>query len=340
MREAEHLPAIRRIAGIVDAMRAPGSPLGGMRSADVEHPPIVPLALDLSRVDAGTIADRLADGVVERLRGVFLPGEVEPTFEDTILTQVRGLVDGTTAPLWFSHTTAALLHGAWLYRTPSLVHVTRQWNPHVDEEAEPMVRRHHTTLPVADRATVRGVPVTSLARTLVDCIRGLPRDGALVVCDSLIRLGADLDEVSRVMSASRGKRGVVQARSVLDLCDPRSGSPGETVARLVASDAGLPRADCQIEVATARGTFFVDLGWEDVRVAVEFDGAIKYSGGEHGDPDAVRRAEAARQEALEAAGWIVVRVRWEDLDDPVALEQRLRAAYRVGRRRSILGLTA
>ncbi|MFF2453336.1 hypothetical protein [Isoptericola sp. NPDC058082] len=297
-------------------MNAPGSPLPTMLSADATHPPLVPDALELVP----------ADDVV-----------VPPSHEEAILALVREVADGTAAPLWFSHETAAMLHGAWTYRTPQLVHLTREGNPHVDGEGEPSVRRHHTPMPQQDRADVRGIPVTSLARTLVDCIRALPRDGALVACDSLFRRGADPAEVSRIVSASRGKRGVVQAREVLDLCDPRSGSPGETVTRLAASDVGLPRPECQLEVPTARGTFYVDLGWADVRLVVEFDGLVKY---DDVDVERVLRDEEARQSALEAAGWMVVRVRWEELDDLAALEQRLRRAYLVARRRALLGLTA
>ncbi|MGW8567850.1 DUF559 domain-containing protein [Isoptericola sp. NPDC055881] len=315
MTEADHLPAIRRVAAILDLMNAPDSPLRSMRSADAPHPPVVPDALALA-------LDDVPDATTQH--------------ETAVLTLVGRLVEHTAATQWFSHETAAMLHGAWTFRTPQLVHVTHEWNPHVDEEREPSVRRHHTPMPPADRAEVRGVPVTSLARTLVDCIRTLPRDGALVACDSLFRLGARPAEVSRIMSASRGKRGVVQAREILGLCDPRSASPGETVTRLAAVDAGLRRPDCQIEVPTTHGTFFVDLGWEDVRLAVEFDGALKYDD----DPEVVRAVQARRQAALEAAGWTVVRVRWEDLGDLEALEHRLRRAYLAARRRALLGLTA
>ncbi|MFC7880080.1 hypothetical protein [Isoptericola sp. NPDC057391] len=315
MREAEHLPAIRRITEILGAMTAPGSRLRRMLSADAAHPPLVPHTLELASAD-----------------DVVMP----PSHEEAILALVREVADGTEAPLWFSHETAAMVHGAWTYRTPQLVHVTREWNPHVDGEGEPLVRRHHTPMPPQDRADVRGVPVTSLARTLVDCIRTLPRDGALVACDSLFRRGADPAEVSRIMSSSRGKRGVVQAREILDLCDPRSGSPGETVTRLAAADVGLPRPECQLEVATARGTCFVDLGFADVRLAVEFDGELKYDD----DAERVLREERARQDALEDAGWMVIRVRWEELEDLAALEHRLRRAYLAARRRVLLGLTA
>jgi hypothetical protein len=341
MREAEHVPAIRRIASILDRMNDPASPLRTMLSADAEHPPLVPPALDLSRWDRSLVQERVERGVVERVRSrvyLPLPDGGARAYEESILAEVRGLVNGTRAPFWFSHATAALLHGAWSYNTPMLVHLTQPTNPHVARDDEPMVRRHHTALPPSDRTDVDGVPVTSLERTLVDCIRTLPRASAVVACDSLFRLGADPWAVSRIVSESRGKRGVVQARQVLDLSDPRAASPGEVVTRLVAIDAGLPRPECQVEVSTAVGTFFVDLGWEHVRVAVEFDGEVKYSGGEYGRPDVVRRAEAERQRALEAAGWIVIRVRWADLDDPIALERRIRDAYyaAIGRRRLVL----
>src|SRR5690606_41281412 len=38
-------------------------------------------------------------------------------------------------------------------------------------------------------------------------------------------------------------------------------------------------------------------------------------GGEYRDPEIVRQAGLSRQEALEHEGWIVIRVRWEDLED-------------------------
>jgi len=336
MREAEHLPAIRRIESILRRMREPSSPLRTMLSADVDHPPDLPFALDVTRMDRSTLGNRLNRGVVVAIRPqvyIAAPDDGARAYDESLLAEVRGITDRARGPLWFSHSTAAQLHGAWTYRTPLQVHVTHPVSQHVERDDEAVVVRHHTPLQERDRTNVGGVPVTSLARTLVDCIRTLPRTSAVVACDSLFRLGAGPWDVARVMSESRGKRGIVQAREVLELCDPRSASPGESVLRLVAADAGLPRPECQAEVVTGAGTFFLDVALPDRRVAFEFDGEVKYGGGVYGDPDEVRRAEADRQLALERAGWIVVRVRWDDLDDPVALEQRLRKAYAEAGRR-------
>ncbi len=342
MNDAAHAPAIRRIAGILDRMRAPGSPLGTMLSADARAPVVVPAPIDLSLASTTAVARRLEDGTFRRVRrGVYLSTAEggDEGYLGRLLAEVRGVRERASGELWFSHSTAALLHGAWLYDVPELVHLTHEFHPHVARADEPLVRRHHTSLPRRDRTAVHGIPATSIERTLVDCVRTFRPASALVVADSLFRLGADPGTVSRIMTESKGKRGVVQARRILELCDPRSGSPGESVARMAAVDDGLPRPECQVEVATVDGAFFVDLGWEDAHLAVEFDGAVKYSGGEYGDPERVRRLEAARQRALEDAGWTIVRVRWEELGDHLALGLRIRRAYEraVDRRRAAVG---
>ncbi|AEG42949.1 hypothetical protein [Isoptericola variabilis] len=334
---AAHVPAIHRISRILATMRAPDSPLRTMLSAALDGPPAVPEPIDLSLVSTTAVARRVQDGTFQRVRpGVYLSSAEPPSdsgYVDRLLAEVRGVNERASGRFWFSHATAALLHGGWLYDVPELVHVTHTFHPHVARDDEPRLRRHHTTLPERDRAEVGGIPVTSIERTLVDCARSLQPTSAVVAADSLFRLGADPAIVSRIMSESTGKRGIVQARRTLEVCDPRSGSPGESASRVVAVDDGLPRPECQIEVATVDGTFFVDFGWEDVRLAVEFDGAVKYSGGEYGDPDRVRYLEAVRQRALEAAGWIVIRVRWEELADPLALGLRIRREYERARYR-------
>lgn len=96
--------------------------------------------------------------------------------------------------------------------------------------------------------------------------------------------------------------------------------------RLVAVDDGLPRPACQLPVVTSSGTWYLDLGWPDVGLGVEFDGAVKYDG-RFGLPDVVRRRQERRQAALVDAGFEIVRVGWPDLADPSALGLTLREAY-------------
>ncbi|GAB6938115.1 hypothetical protein ACQP60_00855 [Isoptericola variabilis] len=81
-------------------------------------------------------------------------------------------------------------------------------------------------------------------------------------------------------------------------------------------------------VTTRRGDAWLDLAWPDRKVALEFDGAVKYSGGEYGDPARRLFEEKLRQDALEEDGWLVIRVVWEDLRRPEVLVARIRSALR------------
>jgi len=73
----------------------------------------------------------------------------------------------------------------------------------------------------------------------------------------------------------------------------------------------------QIEVTTRLGTFWADLGWEEWRVLIEYDGRPKYRSVD----DLIR--EKRRHDALLEAGWRVLRVTTEDLRSPVALLARV-----------------
>jgi len=83
-------------------------------------------------------------------------------------------------------------------------------------------------------------------------------------------------------------------------------------------------------VQTHLGLKYVDLGWSESKVAVEFDGRVKYEGGDGG---AAFYQEKRRQDALEERGWLVVRVMWEDLQQPDAVVARLWEALRSQQRR-------
>jgi very-short-patch-repair endonuclease len=75
-------------------------------------------------------------------------------------------------------------------------------------------------------------------------------------------------------------------------------SPQETRTRLVLIDAGLPRPQTQIIVAPWR----IDMGWEEFRVGVEYDGAQHWT-------DHTRFAhDIDRHAVLTALGWRIIRV--------------------------------
>lgn len=244
--------------------------------------------------------------------------------ETVHLRNVAAALESLRTDFWVSHVSAALLWGCWVYRLGTLAEITQLHPPDVRESAGP-VRRHWTKLQARDRDDIDGVPVTTLERTVVDCALALPPQQAIGIVESGLRMGADRGLVEQILAESGGKRGVRSARQVIGVADGLVESLGEARLRWTLFDAGLPPLSPSIPVETHRGTRWVDLGWEDLKVGFEFDGKVKYSG-KYGDPADVLWREKERHDALVEAGWILVRVMWADLDDVDALLARARRA--------------
>ena len=153
-----------------------------------------------------------------------------------------------------------------------------------------------------DMVALYGVLITPPARTTADLLRLLRRPDALAAGDAMRRAtGVEPDAVAEVLERFRGQRGVVQARELLALSDPRAESPQESRARLRCVDAGFPCPEPQIEVFDARGAFLarLDMGYRKERKGLEFDG-----GEFHGTIEQVRH-DQKRREDVEREGWAV-----------------------------------
>lgn len=104
------------------------------------------------------------------------------------------------------------------------------------------------------------------------------------------------------------------------MVDAGSQSPKETWLRLLLINDGLPRPQTQIPVVGANGHPFayLDMGWAEWMVAVEYDGDQHRS-------DRTQYVKYIRRIAeLERMGWIIVRVVAEDR--PAEILRRVRTA--------------
>jgi very-short-patch-repair endonuclease len=306
--------------------REPPERPSGRPSAEEPAPPVL-LTRDLDRAELDRL---LSGGVLHRLRrGAY--AEQVPTqgrardARREALARIAAVAAQTSLDACFSHASAALIWGCPVLRPSTEVHVIQRSHP--GPRSDDCLVRHVGVLGPEDRTTVRGLPVTGLARTMVDCACVLHEREGLVIADAALRLGADPARVERALRARAGCRGVVRARRVLALADVRAESAGETLARWEMLRAGLPAPDLQVPVRTRRCWRYLDLGWPDRRVGLEFDGRVKYTG-EVG-PGGVEAliAEKARQEELEEEGWTVLRASWRDVHvDGAALALRVRRA--------------
>ena len=173
------------------------------------------------------------------------------------------------------------------------------------------VRSRIADLPRGDVVRLGPAAVGCLrpVRAVADLVRRLPLEEAVVVADAAWhgRL-CDADALRDELVAHHGLKGVVRARRVVDLADPRAESPPETRLRLALRGAGLEPVP-QFVVLDVHGRFVarVDLALPEQRLALEHDGKAV-----HDRADAFV-ADRRRQNALVAAGWTVLRFTAADL---------------------------
>jgi very-short-patch-repair endonuclease len=186
------------------------------------------------------------------------------------------------------------------------------------------IRRRFVPQPVGAEVWTRdGVPVTSPARTIVDCAgidpQGLPR-----IIEQAVVLGLlDVVAVDRVLDGPR-RRGT---RRLLRVLEPwRRYRPGikirsrmEAMLLPLLTEAGLPIPQTNARLRVGAKVYEVDFLWRHQKLIVETDG-----GRFHDNPAAGSR-DSDRNRALTAAGYRIPRFGWEDLRDrsgPTMIELR------------------
>jgi hypothetical protein len=295
------------------------------RPGSTHRPPLTAVDLppvELARDHPGTPRAGVRSGdLVAVRRGAFvrIPDLPMDPYERDRVVHLARLV-ATSRQLGpgvvLSHTSAALLWG--LPRVGgSAPHVTQATRPSGCVARD--VVRHVHRLTNAEITHVAGLRTTTLRRTALDCATACRGTDAVVLLDAALRAGATREGLEDALAGWRGRRGVRQARELLELADDGAESAGESLARAAVLAIGLPRPETQVEVSTAEGTVWGDLGWEEWHLLLEYDGTGKYRGGGH---EALLR-EKRREDLIRECGWRVVRLGAADLRDPHRMLARL-----------------
>ncbi|HZJ27844.1 MAG TPA: type IV toxin-antitoxin system AbiEi family antitoxin domain-containing protein [Acidimicrobiia bacterium] len=248
------------------------------------------------------IQRRVASGRWIRVRrGVYAVAGVPPSWEQAVTAAVLAAGAGAVA----SHGTAAALWGLPGFERGDLEITTDR----PDQRRLPGVRTHRTSVFLRAEHTIRrGIPMTSVARTLADVSarRTVAQLGA--AADAAIREGSlGLHDLRLCVDGLRPAPGrhlrtmnSVGARRLPGYEAGESGLQMRFARGLVA--AGCPEPTIEHRVRAGGKRYRIDLAYTDVMLAIEVDGW---------DVHRTRTAfdrDRARANDLVAAGWTLLRL--------------------------------
>jgi len=229
---------------------------------------------------------------------------------------------------FLSHQSAALLHHIDLVGDQP-THVTLS-SRNGRRGVRHGVHRYVIPLPASHVTRKFGLPVTTVARTVVDLARtGTFADG-VVAADSALYRGLVAPLELRIVADEGGSRGKAQAVRVVEFASGLAESPLESLARVAFDDQGLPTPELQASISDDNGFIGrVDFYWKQYRTIAEVDGALKYA-----DPVRARK-QLWRDKALRQAGYEVVHFDWREITQhPDEVASSIREAFRRGRKAS------
>jgi hypothetical protein len=280
------------------------------------------------------LARQLSTGKLKRLRhGVYWTPEDLP-FVEHHKTLVRSTLSLVSPDAVVSHWSAAAIHGLPL-RTSDLERVSLT-NPSGGNGRRTRCLYVRKAVVDADEwVAVDGMRVTSLARTVSDLARQLPREWGVIAADAALHSGLDRILLGEQLLRYPRWHGIGKAQGVVEFADSRAESPGESLSRVRMAQFGIPRPELQYEIWD--GDTFVarsDFAWPEYNLIGEFDGAIKY--GKLLQPgetavDVVMR-EKRRDENLRRMGFWVVHWDWDAAWQGSPMDRIIRAGLTNGRR--------
>lgn len=300
-------------------MRAMGKELKGLlEGSDKEGT----LLVSSRRSVARTLSREVARGrFVSPIRGAF----ADKTTWESLSAIERHLRCMRTLsnrhPNWvFAGFSAALVHGLSVSYS-NLKEVQVASFTHATHAPSRGIRR--LVIDGDEPVTIGGIQVTSLARTVYDCLRLTDFRRGLALADSALRVGGlSNDQLLEALNGHSSRiAGHDRALQTARHADPRSESGGESIARAAMIELGYQLPDLQVWIPDKLGEAppaRVDFLWRlpQRTVAGELDGREKYVNPEmtNGrDAVDVLRDERLRESRLSAWNIQVMRFSFKDV---------------------------
>lgn len=279
-------------------------------------------------VRAGVITRVRQGAYVECARWVALDASAR---HDTLSRAVLQQYDDSVA---LSHDSAVIRHRGPSYGLDlSKVHLLHLL-PSTGRRNVAGIVHHEGTARVVDLTRNGEDWLTAPARTVMDVAITRGVEAGIVVADDFIRRGlTSKEELWLAYECVKDWPGAIIVRLVIDRCDGRAESVGETLGRELFRKHLLPMPIPQFEVFRPDGTLAgrTDWAWPDHKVFGEFDGKVKYlrfrREGES-ITDAVLREKKREDEIRELTDFRFIRLVWADLFRGEHTADRVRAKLR------------
>lgn len=250
-----------------------------------------------------------------RHRGVYAVGHGNIALQGRFLAAVKACGPGAL----LSHVAAAALHRLleWDHRAVEVTVTSEATRLHA------AIRTHRTSrLEACDRTRVQGIPVTSPARTLLDCAAVLPESQLRrVVREAQARRLVSLPELAEIILRLGPRRGSRRLARIIATGPAPTRTELEDIVLDLMLHGRLAHPDVNAPLVIEGRRVVPDFRWPAQRLVVEADGGAWH------DHKLAREADAERQAFLESHGERVLRVTWSQaIGQRAQTLARLRAA--------------
>lgn len=283
-----------------------------------QHGVVALAQLRMLGMSASAVRDRVATGRLHRVhRGAYAVGHPLLPAEGRWMAAVLSCGPGSV----LSHRSAAALLGL---RPSARTGIDVSAPGRAGRSRIGIDAHRAATLAAEDLTSVRGIPCTTVARTLLDLAEVVDCRALERACEQaeMLRL-LDLRAVDDVLKRAAGRRGAPILRAVFaDLDFGATLTRSELEERFLAlcASSGVPRPRVNACVNVNGGSLEVDFLWPERRLIVETDGRRA-----HGTRQAFER-DRRRDQRLALAGWRVVRFTWRQVvHEPAEVAETLKA---------------
>lgn len=291
-------PLVHAVFGTMHARRL-GVPKARLRRRDLTH---------VRRAVWRTTADPPTDMTVLRLLSEQTPGS------------------------WISHASALRFYGVEYVGTDTRLHLSRPRGSRAPRKFG--VVGHQRNMSEAETRMIGETRVSTPARAWLEVAQYASVNELVAVGDSLVRRPryryegrhepwCTIEDLKAEIRAHPHTRGIRRARKAIALIRVGADSVPETRLRLAMGRAGLPEPCLQVPLdPNDPYSHTTDLGYPELKIAIQYDGAIHFSPQE-------QARDAARDHAFRSAGWTVLHAnRVDNAQDFQSFIQRLWATVR------------